>query len=571
MPNKKQLLALVCETLRYGSYLSDIADKVDLLKTEHLLKYDNSLAEALLFDFLIGKKGLVRAGRLKQTMTRHKTDIQKAYQKICEEAGVTSLSEVMDEQDIALPRYVRVNLIKTTVEAVISALESEWEYVVSPATNMKRFRKAIKEFEKHHFTRDLHLPDVLVFPPGTDFHDHELMLKGEIILQDKASCFPAHILNPTKGSVVIDCCAAPGNKTSHVASLMKNHGTIFAFDKDGRRMATLQELTSLAGVTCVTTRCQDFLRVNPDDEKYQDVEYILVDPSCSGSGIVSRMNKFTDDDDSSAADRLESLSNFQALILEQAMKFPNVKTIVYSTCSIHSQENEEVVENVYEKYQEMFDLCNIMPDWPIRGIEGYEHSDHFLRMTPEVSLTNGFFVACFKRKENVKSNGEDDVDLNEEDADMTSKAIKSKKHKKSKLQEEESDEQDDEDDEIVSLKKKKKKKKHKKKEEECDSDKSCNEPIVSKETEELSSTKKHKKSKHKKNNHTDEDKIDNDTNIGAEVENDTHLCEDVESVKKVKKHKRKHEVDNENNTADNDCHLPSKKHKKHKHKNKNDS
>ncbi|CAG2244307.1 NSUN5 [Mytilus edulis] len=523
--NKKQLLALVCETLRYGSYLSDIADKVDLLKTEHLLKYDNSLAEALLFDFLIGKKGLVRAGRLKQTMTRHKTDIQKAYQKICEEAGVTSLSEVMDEQDIALPRYVRVNLIKTTVEAVISALESEWEYVVSPATNMKRFRKAIKEFEKHHFTRDLHLPDVLVFPPGTDFHDHELMLKGEIILQDKME----------------------------------------------GRMATLQELTSLAGVTCVTTRCQDFLRVNPDDEKYQDVEYILVDPSCSGSGIVSRMNKFTDDDDSSAADRLESLSNFQALILEQAMKFPNVKTIVYSTCSIHSQENEEVVENVYEKYQEMFDLCNIMPDWPIRGIEGYEHSDHFLRMTPEVSLTNGFFVACFKRKENVKSNGEDDVDLNEEDADMISKAKKSKKHKKSKLQEEESDEQDDEDDEIVSLKKKKKKKKHKKKEEECDSDKSCNEPIVSKETEELSSTKKHKKSKHKKNKHTDEDKIDNDTNIGAEVENDTDLCEDVESVKKVKKHKRKHEVDNENNTADNDRHLPSKKHKKHKHKNKNDS
>ncbi|XP_076086072.1 28S rRNA (cytosine-C(5))-methyltransferase-like isoform X2 [Mytilus galloprovincialis] len=569
MPNKKQLLALVCETLRYGSYLSDIADQVDLLKTEHLLKYDNSLAEALLFDFLIGKKGLVRAGRLKQTMTRHKTDIQKAYQKICEEAGVTSLSEVMDEQDIALPRYVRVNLIKTTVEAVISALESEWEYVVSPATNMKRFRKAIQEFEKHHFTRDLHLPDVLVFPPGTDFHDHELMLKGEIILQDKASCFPAHILNPTEGSVVIDCCAAPGNKTSHVASLMKNKGTIFAFDKDGRRMATLQELTSLAGVTCVTTRCQDFLRVNPDDEKYQDVEYILVDPSCSGSGIVSRMNKFTDDDDSSAADRLESLSNFQALILEQAMKFPNVKTIVYSTCSIHSQENEEVVENVYEKYQEMFDLCNIMPDWPIRGIEGYEHSDHFLRMTPEVSLTNGFFVACFKRKENVKSNRKDDVDINEEKADMISKAKTSKKHKKSKLQEEESNEQDDDDDE--SLKKKKKKKKHKKKEEECDSDKSCNEPIVSAEAEELSSTQKHKKSKHKKNKHTDEDKIDNDTNIRAEVENDTHLCEDVESVKKVKKHKRKHEEDNKNNTADNDCHLPSKKHKKHKHKNKNDS
>ena len=60
---------------------------------------------------------------------------------------------------------------------------------------------------------------------------------------------------------------------------------IIAFDKDGRRLAILQDLTKTAGVTCVTTRCQDFLRVNPDDSTFHDVEYMLVDPSCSGSGI----------------------------------------------------------------------------------------------------------------------------------------------------------------------------------------------------------------------------------------------------------------------------------------------
>ena len=62
--NKKQLLALVCETLKYSSYLSSIVQNLRLLKVEHLLKNDSCLAEALLFDFIIGK-GLVRAGRLK--------------------------------------------------------------------------------------------------------------------------------------------------------------------------------------------------------------------------------------------------------------------------------------------------------------------------------------------------------------------------------------------------------------------------------------------------------------------------------------------------------------------------
>lgn len=64
MQNKKQLLALVCETLRYGSVLSQIVENLKLLKTERFLKNDDSLAQALLYDFTIGK-GLVRAGKLK--------------------------------------------------------------------------------------------------------------------------------------------------------------------------------------------------------------------------------------------------------------------------------------------------------------------------------------------------------------------------------------------------------------------------------------------------------------------------------------------------------------------------
>lgn len=66
-------------------------------------------------------------------------------------------------------------------------------------------------------------------------------------LQDKASCFPAHVCNPPKGAHIIDACAAPGNKTSHLSALVGNTGKIFAFDLDMRRLDLLKRLTTKAG------------------------------------------------------------------------------------------------------------------------------------------------------------------------------------------------------------------------------------------------------------------------------------------------------------------------------------
>ncbi|KAJ7347653.1 Putative 28S rRNA (cytosine-C(5))-methyltransferase [Desmophyllum pertusum] len=142
------------------------------------------------------------------------------------------------------------------------------------------------------FMCDKHLSDVLVFPAGTDLHDHPLYVSGHILLQDKASCLPAHVLAAPPGSHVIDACAAPGNKSSHVASLMNNKGKIFAFDSDSKRLTVMQRLMRMASVECVTTRNCSFLEVDPLDVKYSNVQYIVVDPSCSGSGIVSRMDNF---------------------------------------------------------------------------------------------------------------------------------------------------------------------------------------------------------------------------------------------------------------------------------------
>lgn len=278
------------------------------------------------------------------------------------------------------------------------------------------------------------------------------------------------------------------------------------------------------------------------------------------------MNQFTDDDNSSATDRLESLARFQTLILEQALRFPNVKKIVYSTCSIHTQENEEVVENVYEKVKDRFEFCHIMSDWPIRGEEGYEHAQYFVRMSPEKSLTNGFFIACFEKLESLDADlhGETKNNLEESHddlciqvSDVKKSKKKSKKHKKSELENSKPcliDSTPDSHDHYTSEKVKKKKKKEKKSEE----NESNDEIKLSGEMDETIQKKKHKKSKHKKNQ-------DVEPEICIVEETNCTPSDVQESQCKHKKHKRKH-MDEENTISSGD-HLPHKKHK-HKHKNK---
>jgi len=124
-----------------------------------------------------------------------------------------------------------------------------------------------------------------VFGAGTDLHDHPLVTRGAAILQDKASCFPAHVLAPQRGAHVIDACAAPGNKTSHTAAMLRGTGRVYAFEVDPRRCRLLQNRMEQAAAANVATRCQNFLEVDVADPAYAAVEYLLLDPSCSGSGM----------------------------------------------------------------------------------------------------------------------------------------------------------------------------------------------------------------------------------------------------------------------------------------------
>ena len=330
-------------------------------------------------------------------MERHKVRLKAEFTKARVRRGCSSLEQLKaaianekrdGSDEFVYPRWVRINNIRTTFEDQMRTTFSEYERV-NKLAELTPDRKLLYV--------DSHIPDLVAVPYGVDFTSSAAYKNGEIILQDKASCFPAYLLLGDGcrdwDSDLVDGCAAPGNKTTHLASLLAKQrkqspktpsSKIFSMDASKPRSKTLQKMVSLAGADAAVTvlQGQDFLALDPTDSQFENVSGLLLDPSCSGSGIIGRDDvpqfklpqsapvgkkrkrgaadeeqqpKATSSLSSSPSDendiptgtvdyeRLTKLSNLQARIVEHAFRFPNATHVTYSTCSIHLIENEGVV------------------------------------------------------------------------------------------------------------------------------------------------------------------------------------------------------------------------------------
>ncbi|NXE96672.1 NSUN5 methyltransferase, partial [Menura novaehollandiae] len=392
-PHVRQLYALVSETLRYAPVLEKLLDGAALLQAEK--KLPPQLAKVLVYDLLFGK-GLKCGGRWKALARRHRARLEaelarmKVRHKVSRNEDLLAPVQAASPAASQVPRYVRVNTLKTCVDDVIDFFKRQGYSYLGKAASVEE----LKTLSGKKFLLDLHLPELLVFPPQTDLHDNLLYTSGHIILQDKASCLPAFLLGPAAGSHVIDACAAPGNKTSHLAAILKNKGQIFAFDVDPKRVATMNTLLTRAGVTGCQLTQQDFLTVDPGDPKYSRVTHILLDPSCSGSGMVTRG---PGEEVTPSAERLQALAGFQRRVLSHALSFPALWRLVYSTCSVHREENEDVVRAVLQERGSAFRLVTAFPSWPCRGLAAFPGAESCLRASPAETLTQGFFVAVLER------------------------------------------------------------------------------------------------------------------------------------------------------------------------------
>ena len=221
---------------------------------------------------------------------------------------------------------------------------------------------------------------------------------GGLLLQVKASCLPVSCLSPPLGASLLDACAAPGMKTSQAAGAVGKCRKVVAVERSSKRVATLKEILAKSDADAVTTVLEsDFLDVRPED--HPAVQYLVVDPSCSGTGMVLRPG----DASEPPQERLDKLAALQTKLLLHALSFPNAKKVVYSTCATSVTENEAVVSKVLATRPD-WKSVSAMESWHRKGIEFQgEDGMNFLRAEPNLDLCNGFFVALLKKKKKRKS------------------------------------------------------------------------------------------------------------------------------------------------------------------------
>ncbi|CAM0946100.1 unnamed protein product [Alopecurus aequalis] len=379
--NKRATFALVCQTLKYLPILKEVLASSGVLTSKW--KKQEELVYVTAYDILFGQEIAV-SGSVEQLIMLHKDALRIALEKMCVKKKVSTVEELLGEKTTVKlkPRFLRVNTLKTTSGSVIEVLS-----------------------KTHKVVKDDIVPDMLVLPPGTDLHKHPLVTDGKVFLQGKASCMVAVALCPQPGWKVIDACAAPGNKTVHLAALMNGEGSIIACELNKERAKTLQHTVRRSGANNIETVNGDFLEIDSNDPSYAEVRAILLDPSCSGSGIsTERLDHLLpshsrdDQEDAGSSARIRKLSAFQRKALSHALSFPSVERLVYSTCSIHQAENEDVVNSVLPLASSLgFELATPFPQWRRRGLPVFDGAEHLLRTDPEDDL-EGFFIALFVRK-----------------------------------------------------------------------------------------------------------------------------------------------------------------------------
>jgi 16S rRNA (cytosine967-C5)-methyltransferase len=194
--------------------------------------------------------------------------------------------------------------------------------------------------------------------------------EGWWTVQDSSAQEVVHLLDPKPGELVIDCCAAPGGKTTHIAERMQNVGQIWAIDRHAGRLKRAIANAKRLQLTCIETKAIDLATCegDPDLPPVETADRVLVDAPCSGLGTLHR---HADARWRQTPQRIAELTSLQARILDRAASWVKPGGIlVYSTCTLTPEENQQQVKGFLSRHPEW----QLATDVPLRQIWPQRHN-----------------------------------------------------------------------------------------------------------------------------------------------------------------------------------------------------
>jgi 16S rRNA (cytosine967-C5)-methyltransferase len=225
------------------------------------------------------------------------------------------------------------------------------------------------------------IPEGLVLEGPFDAYASPQWARGELMPQSRASMLVARALEPRAGERVLDLCAAPGAKTTHLAALMCDQGELVAVERHPGRADSLRRTLDRMQVRHATVRTSD-AAAPPAEADVAAYDRVLVDPPCSGLGTLQSRPDLRW---RTSPDRIAELARLQGRILAAGAAATRPGgTLVYSVCTISSAESDEIIDRF------------------LAGTRGWE-ADLSRRLGPDTDATDGFFIARLRHRGQARS------------------------------------------------------------------------------------------------------------------------------------------------------------------------
>ena len=262
------------------------------------------------------------------------------------------------------PTCAQVNTLKTTAEALSAAL-----------------RERGVDVQPHPW-----LPNCLLLRHTGSLEGLEEFQQGLFYIQDAAARLAVTAADPRPGMRVLDACAAPGGKSFAAAFQMEDRGGIVACDLHENKLKRIREGAERLGLTCIRTEAADGRVFRPEWEDAFDA--VLVDAPCSGLGIIRKKPDIR----YKRPDDLFALPVIQRAILDNAARYVKPGgTLVYSTCTILPEENQEVTDGFLAEHPDFVRTPFALPD-PVGETEGQ------VTLWPHRHGTDGFYICRMARQ-----------------------------------------------------------------------------------------------------------------------------------------------------------------------------
>lgn len=294
---------------------------------------------------------------------------QWMVERFIRQYGLEDAERLCDWYNQPAAMWIRTNTLKTTRAELKQILEKEGLTV----------------------SESRHTPEGLKIENAVNLHKLKSFQQGLFTVQDESSMLVALAAEPAPGQRVLDVCSAPGGKTTHMAQLMKNKGTIYACDIHKHRLDLIAENCKRLGISNVELVQQDGTKLTKRWQEPFDV--VLCDVPCSGLGVLGRR---ADARWAKESEDIAGLCKIQKKILEEAAQLvvPG-GTLIYSTCTIAPEENQEMVKAFISEHPE-YELDETLTDcW----LDVDKEETGYVQFLPFIDDMDGFFIARMVRRE----------------------------------------------------------------------------------------------------------------------------------------------------------------------------